>query len=145
MQYKLYDTHHTNKWGFCSLWKSNAWIQLHSRKLKPFMYLYAFMQVCGLQAQVKVRPSKETSHRYLCCVPFPATLSTCQSPLPHEHLRDIINVYYRHHKYGLFCIFQFSINRDKYLKLTIILTFYRAKDKALWWFWELHLMYNPII
>ena len=57
------------------------------------MYLYAFLQVCGLQAQVKVRPSKETSHKYLCCVPFPTTLSTCQSSLPHEHFRDVMNVY----------------------------------------------------
>jgi hypothetical protein len=38
---------------------------------------------------------------------------------------------YSHHKYGLFCIFQFSMKHDKYLKPTIIQTFYRAKDKAL--------------
>jgi len=38
---------------------------------------------------------------------------------------------YRHHKCGLFCIFQFSMNHDKYLKFTIIQTFYRVKDKAI--------------
>lgn len=39
-------------------------MQLHSRKLKPLTYLYAFSQVYGFR-HFNVRPSKETSHKHL--------------------------------------------------------------------------------